>query len=152
MPRDRRLQDAWGAWIETLARWEWYVTLTFAELVHPEAADKRWRAFVRQVEGRHRTIRWVRALEYQRRGVIHFHALMAGLDDLTYNTVRRRWTWGYSWIEAYQPGRGANYYLGKYLAKGGEIDVGGPVNVTSGDQYRLPLTRQNSPKTLNNFP
>jgi NitT/TauT family transport system substrate-binding protein len=124
VPTDRSLGDAWGAWIERLAAWEWYLTLTFVEIVHPEAADKRWRAFVRQVEGkRGRQIAWVRALEYQRRGVIHFHALLAGMEFLAYNAVRRLWPWGFSWIRPYEPGRGANFYLGKYVAKGGEVDL-----------------------------
>jgi hypothetical protein len=141
MPADRSLQDAWAVWIERLARWEWYMTLTFAESVHPEAAEKRWGAFVRRVNGRHgRAIAWVRALEYQRRGVIHFHALLAGMEFLAYNTVRQLWPWGFSWIEPYQPGRGAHYYLGKYLAKGGEIDLGGPIGNSSQAQLLLRFT------------
>jgi hypothetical protein len=143
MPGDRTLQDAWGAWIEQLAAWEWYLTLTFAEIVHPEQAERKWRAFVKRVEGRHgRVVSWVRALEYQRRGVIHFHALLAGMEFLAYNAARQCWPWGFSWIEAYEPGRGANYYLGKYLAKGGEIDVGGPLHKTSQTQRLLPLRRR----------
>ena len=143
MPADRPLQDAWGAWIERLAPWEWYLTLTFAEIVHPEQAERKWRAFVKRVEGkRGRAICWVRALEYQRRGVIHFHALLAGMEFLAYNAVRQLWPWGFSWIEPYQPGRGANFYLGKYVAKGGEIDVGGPLQNPSQTQRLLPLRRR----------
>lgn len=138
MPRDRALQHAWGAWIESLARWEWYLTLTFRESVHPEAAGKRWEGFVRAVEGSTRQLRWVRALEVQRRGVIHFHALTAGMERLRYNAVRRQWTWGYSWIEPYQPGRGAHFYLGKYLAKGGEIDLSRSL-VHSGQPQQISL-------------
>jgi hypothetical protein len=142
VPADRALQEAWGSWIETLARWEWYLTLTFREIVHPEAAGKCWRRFIREVEDSKRAIQWVRALEYQRRGVIHFHALTAGMDLLSYNAVRGLWRWGYSWIEPYEPGRGANYYLGKYLAKGGENDVGGSFGPQSGSQPVFPFGRE----------
>ena len=34
---------------------------------------------------------------------------------------------GYARIEAYDPKKGARYYLGKYVVKGGEIDLGGPL-------------------------
>src|SRR5262245_36635738 len=47
-PVDRQaLRDAWiallGRW-----EWEWFCTFTFRDLVHPEAADKRFRVFVSQ--------------------------------------------------------------------------------------------------------
>jgi hypothetical protein len=64
------------------------------------------------------------------------------MDLLSYNAVRGLWRWGYSWIEPYEPGRGANYYLGKYLAKGGEIDVGGSFGPQSGSQPVFPFGRE----------
>lgn len=137
MPRDRRLADAWGAWLERLASWEWYITLTFAEIVHPEQAQRKWQVFIKRVEGRSLVISWVKALEYQKRGVIHFHALMAGLEYRSYNSVRALWPWGYSWIRPYERGKGANFYLGKYVAKGGEIDLGGPLVDSSTTQQTM---------------
>jgi hypothetical protein len=95
-PLDRAgLRDAWiallGRW-----EWEWFCTFTFRDLVHPEAADKRFRVLISQANRalfgtmwykRNQGLRWVRALEYQKRDVIHYHALMAGVQDL------RRLTW-----------------------------------------------------------
>src|SRR5262245_66093503 len=47
-PVDREtLRDAWitllGRW-----EWEWFCTFTFRDLVHPEAADKRFRVLISQ--------------------------------------------------------------------------------------------------------
>src|SRR5882724_705581 len=97
----RALQEAWitllGRW-----RWEWYCTLTFREDVHPEAAKKRFRTFEKMINRslygprwfKHgQGIRWVRALEYQRQGVIHFHALLGGVGDLP------RPSWTETWHE-----------------------------------------------------
>jgi hypothetical protein len=105
----RALREAWIAWLEQW-RWEWYCTLTFREEVHPEAAKKRFRTFEKMINRslygprwfKHgRGIGWVLALEYQRRGVIHFHALLTGVGDVP----RRPWikTWrklaGFATIE-----------------------------------------------------
>src|SRR5215475_80672 len=82
-------------WIQLLERWEWewFCTFIFRDLVHPEAADKRFRVIISQANRvlsghlwhKHKDtegIRWVRALEYQKRDVIHYHALLAGVKDL----------------------------------------------------------------------
>jgi hypothetical protein len=47
-PVDRQaLRDAWiallGRW-----EWEWFCTFTFRDMVHPEAADKRFRVLLSQ--------------------------------------------------------------------------------------------------------
>ncbi len=44
-------------------------------------------------------------------------------------TFMDRWqelSGGFARIVAYDPARGAGFYLGKYVAKGGEVDLGGP--------------------------
>ena len=137
-PLDRQaLRDAWiallGRW-----EWEWFCTFTFRDLVHPEAADKRFRVLISQANRvlyGHRWhkkgegIRWVRALEYQKRDVIHYHALFAGVQDL------RRLTWmdswhelaGYARIEPIESTAAVSRYVSKYVVKGGEIDLGGPL-------------------------
>jgi len=70
-------------------------------------------------------VQWVRALEYQRRGVIHYHALLAGVQEL------RRLSWmdlwnelaGYARIEPIRDGSVVRRYVSKYVAKGGELDL-----------------------------
>jgi hypothetical protein len=138
MARDRRnpepvrpdLQAPLGQWLGTFP-WDWYATMTFAEPVHPEQAVKRWDRWVRDLERRqaHR-VRWARALEYQKRGVIHYHALVwfGGASQAHRLTAMDQWVLiggGFARIVTYDPHLGATHYLGKYIAKGGEIDLGG---------------------------
>jgi hypothetical protein len=133
----RALQEAWIAWLGRW-RWEWYCTLTFRDDVHPEAAERRFRTFVNMINRslygprwfKHgQGIRWVRALEYQRRGVIHFHALLAGAGDVP----RPSWTetWhelaGFAKIEPIESPAAVLRYVSKYVVRGGELDLGGPL-------------------------
>lgn len=71
-----------GAWTTFLDRWEWdwFVTLTFREHVHPERADKLFRVWISKINRElygHRWYKrgdgvyWARALEYQKRKVLH---------------------------------------------------------------------------------
>jgi len=128
------------AWTQLLGRWEWewFCTFTFRDSVHPEAADKRFRVFVSQCNRtlygprwhKHgRGIRWVRALEYQKRDVIHYHALMAGVEDLRRLTWMDRWyeMAGIARIEQIESTDAVSRYVSKYVVKGGEIDMGGPL-------------------------
>jgi hypothetical protein len=126
--------------------WTWYGHLTFKEPVHPEAADKVWMKWVhiinRQVFGvrywnRKETdgVVWCRGLEMQKRNVIHFHFLMSRVPGET----RRLWAmdeWhkmaGYARVHPYIRAGGAEQYICKYAAKGGELDFGGPVHLVVG--------------------
>jgi hypothetical protein len=137
-PLDRAgLRDAWiallGRW-----EWEWFCTFTFRDLVHPEAADKRFRVLISQANRvlyghrwhkKGQGMRWVRALEYQKRDVIHYHALMAGVKDLRRLTWMDRWheLAGYARIEKIDTADAVVRYVSKYVVKGGEIDLGGPL-------------------------
>ena len=134
------------AWVNLLGRWrwDWFATLTFrGDTVHPEAADKRFRIWISKINRslygprwskQKKGIRWVRALELQRRGVIHFHALLGG-DGLS---ELRRLSWmdewdklaGWARIEPPRSSEAVRAYCSKYVVKGGEIDLGGPLKDT----------------------
>jgi hypothetical protein len=129
----RPLQDAYVAWLGSWD-WEWLVHLTFQEIVHPEAADKRFRRFVMQLNRRlygrrwykhGQGIRWVRALEYQRRGALHYHVLFAGVCGLRPHDCVRMWKdlAGIAKIEPIRNMTASLYYLTKYVHRGGELDV-----------------------------
>jgi len=83
-------------------------------------AKRSWDRFCERVRPAVGELVWVRCFEMQReRGVPHIHALVAGLDSLSYSPVAR-WYWatyGYSRILEYDSRLGAGYYLSKYLAK-----------------------------------
>jgi hypothetical protein len=122
--------EEFGRWLDGFT-WSWYATLTFPERIHPEQAGKRWREWTRRMERvAGDDITWARALEWQRRGVVHFHALMYfRRAPPPYAIAHAAWhnvAAGGSWIQRYDVNRGAAGYLGKYLTKGGEVDYGGP--------------------------
>ena len=127
------LQEAWIAFLR-LWDWEWTGTLTFRGNVHPEAADKRFRRFVMQLNrvlyGRRwfkhgRGIRWVRALEYQQRGAVHYHVLFAGVSGLRPHDCARMWNdlGGLAEIQPIRNTAAALRYLTKDVLRGGELDV-----------------------------
>jgi hypothetical protein len=68
---------------------DWFATFTFKDRIHPEAAEKAFRVWVNKLNcnlyGRKwrdrqpNGIKWVRGLEWQKRGVIHYHALVPGV-------------------------------------------------------------------------
>lgn len=132
----KALCDAWVDFL-TPYPWDWFATLTFRDMVHPERADKLFRLWCSEINRsiwgprwykKRQGIFWVRALELQRRGVIHFHALMSGRGfDL--NDHARRLTYMDRWYELAGIARievprteAVVNYVSKYVAKGGDID------------------------------
>lgn len=130
------------AWSGFLGRWPWdlFATLTFrGDAVHPESADKRYRVWISKINRslygtrwfKHgKGIRWVRALEHQRRGIVHFHALLGGerVKELRRLTLMDEWfdLAGIARIETPRNSEAVRAYCAKYVVKGGEIDFGGP--------------------------
>ena len=144
-----------SAWADFLGHfeWQWFCTFTFRDKLpegtsrhnavapkfHPEAADKLFRVFCnelnRSLYGKRWAskpdagVYWVRALEWQKREVLHYHALMADVHNL--NQSARRLTWmdrwnelaGFAKIEVPNGRRAVSNYVAKYVAKGGEIDL-----------------------------
>lgn len=127
------LRQAYG---EFIARWpwEWFVTLTFAEDIHPKAALKKvsvWNSkLAASIYGRHwyksGGLYWVCAEEYQKQGRVHYHLLIAGVQ----NTRRLTWmdNWmkldrctGWARIEEVISKSGTSHYLAKYLGKDGQV-------------------------------
>ena len=143
------LRDAWAEFLSAYT-FQWFATLTFETNVHPEAALKRWRFYTNQLNrslyGRrwqkkeHGGIYWILGIERQKRGVIHFHALMGAVNDL--NEIARRLFWmdywnelaGFARIEAIRSNEAALRYVTKYVVKGGDIEfsknLGDPMQQT----------------------
>jgi len=144
------------AWATFLGRWswDWFATLTFRGEVHPEAADKRFRVWVSKINRalygprwwKHgQGVRWVRALETQRRGVIHYHALLGGVgvDELRRLSWMDEWNRlaGYARIEPPADGAAVRGYCAKYVAKGGEVDVWDGARRSPRDRATVPGCR-----------
>jgi hypothetical protein len=121
------LQQAWGNFIRDRP-WDVFATCTFQDQVHPERANKLWNAWIHGVEhsrfriSKPQPIIWARATELQRRGVYHYHALLANVAGVPLFVAMRLWEQiggGFARILPYDVHRGAAYYI----AKGGEIDL-----------------------------
>lgn len=135
-----RLINAYGDFIRSLEPFSWYAHLTFTTDVHPEEANKCFHRWVRKLNEkvicrRYREkkipgIAWVRALEYQKRDVIHFHCLLEHpeMDKVRYKRAYELWyqsgvrTGKINRIGKYNEELGACGYLSKYISKNGEID------------------------------
>ena len=61
---------------------------------------------------------YFRVAEYQDRGTLHFHALIGGVGDIRRLLFKDFWDLqGFARVERYEAGKGANFYVGKYLTK-----------------------------------
>jgi len=138
------LHQAWINFIKTYEPFQWYVTLTFKEPRHPESCNKAFYRWMRNINQclygrRYREIKkgvtWIKAIEYQRREVIHFHCLVGSPELYKLKRLDFMKAWesdckntqeiinGYARISKYDHNRGAINYCSKYVLKGGEIDL-----------------------------
>lgn len=119
----KQAREAFGEWLSK-PPWEWYVTLTFRdEYVPHNTADKHYYAWMRSlqmacnVKGLPRPF-YYRCTEPQQRGTLHFHSLIGGVGDVRRLLFKDFWELnGFARVEKYDAGKGANFYVGKYLNK-----------------------------------
>jgi len=138
------LHQAWVNFIRTFEPFQWYVTLTFKEPRHPEACNKAFSRWIRHINqclyGRRyrekqKGVTWIKAIEYQKREVIHFHCLVGSPELYKLKRLKFMKVWesgcrntqeiinGYARISKYDHSRGAINYCSKYVLKGGELDL-----------------------------
>jgi len=146
-------QEKTFAWADFLARfdWTWFCTLTFRESVHPEKAAKLFhilmcmmsqKLYGRRYYKKNRYVRWVRAVEMQKRNVLHYHALIGGKGSPALKARQFEEAWwdlaGIARISAVESQGAALAYVSKYVSKGGQIDFGGPISDLV-DQANFPM-------------
>ena len=127
-------RKAYVTWLLTLARWRSMISLTFRD-EKPEDSARAWlRKLIRELNEslfgrRYRRLvgesyfSYAAALEYQSRGVPHFHVLVDRPVDFA--LIHARWgEWaGFSWTDLLRdPHRGIRYVV-KYAVKHGDLDV-----------------------------
>jgi len=83
------MQEGWISIIKKCEPYDWFVTLTFRDAVHREVADRRFKRFIihinRTLYGgnfvkKKKGVTWFKAMERQKRGVLHFHCLIGSPD------------------------------------------------------------------------
>ena len=128
LARDARV--AFGEWL-SLPEWDWYTTHTFkAEYVSPKQSDRAWyswfnslrvaavaKGLTPSVYGGQSPF-YFRVAEYQDRGTLHYHALIGNVGDIRRLLFKDFWELnGFARVVKYETGKGANFYVGKYLTK-----------------------------------
>lgn len=95
--------------------WDWWTTWTFRESYSAYSASKCFEAFMRGIESHAKYLYVVEANRY-REGT-HVHAVIGGINHLTYNQVADAWRlqYGRCHVVKYQGDQGVQ--LGQYLAK-----------------------------------
>ena len=126
-PTHHEMREPYGDFLAALP-WDWWATFTFADEIYPYRAAQiyiYWAERLAAEVGRPMT--HARAMEFQKRGVVHFHALIWNVGR---RTNRYEWmaTWetmggGISRIFPYDRTQGAAHYLPKYVVKNGEVDI-----------------------------
>ena len=142
----RELLEISQEWAEYLSNpafdWSLYGHFSFRGYPHIESACKAWDTFIHELnrkifgwyywKDKSKGVPWARGTEYQKRGAVHFHAIIGGVPDCVGRfDLMERWhdMAGISRIFAYERERGAEFYMSKssYAWKKGEIDLGGPL-------------------------
>lgn len=116
---------------------DWFSTFTFKDHIHPEAADKAFRVWLSKLnthlygrkwrERQPNGVRWARGLEWQKRGVIHYHCLITGVKGAIPSVWSDVWhiTMGMGFADIVPLNRdqeAVKAYIVKYVCKGGELD------------------------------
>jgi hypothetical protein len=128
------LADENASWLEKLKNWKSYLTLTFRDITPPDVAKSKFlhlvqvlnrdafgKHYVRKVG--HSYFSYILAMEYQQRGVIHFH--MLGDKPINFDLLHRYWNCaaGFAWAEPVKSQSDVVGYCSKYVVKGGEVDI-----------------------------
>jgi len=154
------LEEGWVQMADKYEPWYWYLTLTFKYFVEQGYAIRQFKRFVRlmneKIHGKRfrgngkrdsvcKGIPWLNAIEYQRRGVLHLHALLGGesyklgtpgyppmslykdvwqMGIIKKNGIYKFRPNGFAKIVQYDSKKGVKHYLAKgYISKGGELDI-----------------------------
>ncbi|MCB9112307.1 MAG: hypothetical protein H6634_13770 [Anaerolineales bacterium] len=131
------LQNAWSEYVAGFAPWLSFWSLTFAEAdrthdVTRSEAEFLWRRLVqslnRDLYGNHYTrivghcyFSYALAFEYQKRGVLHMHALVDKRTNWEFANRLWRMMAGIIKIKPVADLNGVSHYMSKYVTKGGDL-------------------------------
>jgi hypothetical protein len=136
----RAIQDGWIAFAEKLEPWELFGHFTFPNYPTFDFADRIFKRFINRANkalyGSHYSRKglgmyWLRGTEYQKRGSLHFHALMSGYKVRHINTPEGRKVLMKIWEDTspeagfariYPFRSGAKVYASKYVTKDVSMD------------------------------
>ncbi len=114
--------DSLGEWFDSLGEWSWFTTRSLADRVDigfTQPGVGTARHCLRDLIVRTAARRFICVFEMQKRGVPHLHALLETAQPIDGGVEQNRDfnKWGIARWKIYRRGKGAAYYLGKYLGK-----------------------------------
>lgn len=118
------LRDTMATWANKF-EWQMWMTGTFRQeqsyrdTIKTKRAFKRFLGDLAKKFGKNNIEYFLAVERFAYGDFTHIHALINGVDGLTYRQVGEPWfdRFGRVQIEGYDPTRGANYYLTKYVLK-----------------------------------
>lgn len=99
------------------------LTLTMMDIVPINEAYKEFTRFMHEIRRLHKHVQWIAVPEFQKRGAVHFHALMFQLPhEIVKNERRTRYLahhWGQGFVDIKRTDGSAKLsgYLAKYMSK-----------------------------------
>ena len=140
----KMIASEYADWLLNLKNWVNFLTLTFKDITPPDVARSKFNYLVqvlnRDAFGKHYVRKvghsyfsYVLAVEYQRRGVIHFHVLTD--RNINYDLLHRYWNIaaGFAWAEPVKDKCKVIAYCSKYCVKGGNVDI------YESESYKTPM-------------
>ena len=120
----QKFRDSMVAFVDQFD-WQIYMTGTFLPDQSYRDTIKTKRAFERYIEDLRKKykkseIEYFMVVERFKHGdFTHIHALLNGLDGLSYRQIGETWRdrFGREQVERFEKGKGADFYLTKYLLK-----------------------------------
>lgn len=140
----RQLREAWGKFLGQF-QWDWFVSLSFREIVPTFRAHRLVRYFLQDVgTAAGVPIFWFRADEYgEHTGRFHIHALVGNVAHLRRLDWMDEWNRRAGWARIFEfnQERGAAYYCAKYVTKqSGDWELSDDLSAFSQYQPALPLS------------
>jgi hypothetical protein len=119
-PTRRQLREAWGQFLSQF-QWDWFVSLTFREVIPTFRAYRMAGRLLRDLErDAGAPVYWFRADEYgERFGRFHMHLLVGNVASLHRLYWMDEWNRraGYARILPFEKTKGAVFYVAKYITK-----------------------------------
>ena len=128
------ITDQTVLWILDLANWKVSLTLTFRDEKYHDVAIAYFKKLVRYLNKdvfgkqykkivKESYFSYALGIEYQRRGVIHFHAIVdRPVNFKRIHTLWNKWA-GFAWIDNIRNQYDCVRYIAKYILKGGQNEV-----------------------------
>lgn len=107
---EERQRDELARWFDGY-EWQYFVTFTHRFPSDGETAFKSWARKVEKLTGR--PVNFAVFTERSTAGMVHHHALIAGVGALTVTALRDAWSHGNSDVQRYDRGKGAAHYVCK---------------------------------------